>query len=226
MKPLVCKAEAIAEGATPEGPLEIGLANLLAGKEAPAEVVYAHSIYEDPYKSEVIEAFLLAEATPEQIERVVRVPKAVTDAYKHLFFNRAGFQDELDVEAYVQNYDDSTKELKWGKELKQAALVLGVEYLVYRFSRKPEDLDLASALKNMIASAYSLTYAAKLNPLNSNSTKEARLWMATATKALESYVRVKPATENTTDEFQIALENIERATDEARSGIKKEDILH
>lgn len=199
---------------------------LLGGKEAPQEVVYANEIYEDPYKSEVLEAFLLAEATPEQIEKALRVPVRVTEAYKTLFFDRSVFRDELDAEAYAQSYPDTTKEQKWGGDLKRSALVLGVDYLVYRFGRKTDDLDIAGALKTMIQNAFMLSKATKLNPLNSDSAREARQWMTTGIKAMEAYVKVKPATENTDDAFSIALENIERATNEAKSGINKADIVH
>lgn len=220
------RAVALAEGTTPNGPLEEGLVALLQGKEAPVEVSYAKDIYEDPYKSEVLEAFLLAEAPPELIAKTLRVPVAVTQAYGALFFNRSVFRDELDVEAYAQNYPDTTKEQKWGRELKLGALTLGIDYLTYRFGKKSDDLDIAGSLRTMIQNAYMLSKAVRMNPMNSDSAREARQWAATAVKAMEAYVKVKPATENTDDAFTIALENIERATNEAKSGISKADIVH
>jgi hypothetical protein len=219
-------ALALTEGAAPTGPLEEGLAALLSDKPAPADVIYARDIYEDPYKSEVLEAFLLAEATPEQIADVVRVPAPVTVAYKHLFFDRNVFKDELDVESYVQGYPDDTKEHKWGKELKSCALVLGLEYLTFRFSHKEAEIDLAGSLKNIVSGSYMLAKAARINPLDSNSSREARQWAATAMKAVEIYARVRPVMEDTTDEFAVALESIERATNEAKSGIKRDEIVH
>lgn len=226
MRPPDYRAVALAQGATPAGPLEEGLVAHLEGKEAPEAVVYANEIYEDPYKSEVLEAFLLAEATPDLISDVLRIPAAVTQTYTELFFNRSVFRDELDVESYVQTYPDTTKETKWGREVKVAALTLGVDYLVYRFAHKETSIDLAGALKNMITTSYMLTKASKLNPLDSTSAREARQWVGVAVKALEAYVRVKPATENTDNEFTIALANITRATNEAKSGISKDDIVH
>jgi hypothetical protein len=226
MTPPDHRALALADGAKPTGPLEQGLVDLLAGKDAPPAVVYAREIYEDPYKSEVMESFLLASATPQLVFDTLRIPVDVTVAYSHLFFDRAAFRDELDVEQYAHNYPVDTAEKKYGKDLKEAALVLGAEYLAYRFNRNERDLDLAGALKSMISQSFQLTRAAKLNPLDSNATREARQWVATATKALEAYVRVAPATTNTDDEWKIALANIERATNEAKSSILKEEIVH
>lgn len=220
------RAQALAQGAQPVGTVEEEFVKLLNNQPSLAEVVYANDIYENAYKSEVIEAFLLAEATPEAIFDTLKVPVAVVEVYKHLFFNRNAFQDELDVEAYAQTYSEDTPEQKYGKELKISALTLGLDYLIFRFSHKEVDVDLSGSLKSMIANAYMLTKAAKLNPLDSNASREARQWVATATKALEAYVRVKPATEKTDDEFSIALQNIERSTNEAQSGIKLDDIVH
>jgi hypothetical protein len=220
------RAAAVAASETVTGALEQGLKDLLEGKEAPEEVKYAYSIYDDAYKSEVLEAFLLADMKHEDISAVIRVPVTIIETYRYLFFDKAVFQDELDVEAYAQNYPEDTKEERWGKDLKIAAVTLGAEYLTYRFSRKEAGIDLANALKSMIINAYMLTKVTKLNPLDSNTAREARGWAGTAIKALEAYVRVKPATENSDDEWRIALETIERTTNETKSGIKREDIVH
>ena len=221
------RAEALAEkGAKPKGLVEENYCKLLEGKPAPEEVVYASDIYENTYKCEVVEAFLLAGASAELIFTTLRVPTAVTEIYSQLFFDKAVFKDELDIEAYAQTYPEDTPELKWGKELKIAAITLGVDYLVYRFGRGDKEVDMTGSLKSIILNSFMLAKATKLNPLDSNVSREARQWAATTIKALETYVKVKPAVENTDNEFTIALENIERSTNEAKSGISKDDIVH
>lgn len=220
------RAIAISNGEAANGPLEQGLKNLLDGQDAPGEVDYAYSIYVDPYKSEVIEAFLLANGSAEDIKNTLRIPGAVVTAYQHLFFDRAVFRDELDVEAYAQTYPAETKEEKWGRELKISAVSLGLEYLIYRFAHKDPDIDLVGSLKAIISNAYMLTKATRINPLDSDAARESRQWATMAVKAMETYTRVKPLAEKTDDAWQVALETIEHTTNEAKSGIKADDILH
>lgn len=225
------RAVALAEGATPTNPAEEAFISLLEGRGTLEEIGYAKDIYEDAYKSEVLEAFLLAGADAAFIEKILKVPAKVAAAYSQLFFDRKVFRDELDIEAYAQTYPQTTEAETWGHELKVCAITLGTDYLAYRFGRNEVDLDIAEALKSMITNAFMLSKATKLNPLNSNAAKEARNWAQTGIKAMEAYVRVKPATEQVEDEFRIALENIERTTNEQKSAaagatIIKDDIVH
>lgn len=197
---------------------------VLKDETASEDVHYAADIYADTYKSEVLEAFLLARASNADIEKILRVPGKVTAIYRHLFFDLDSFRDELDIESYARTYDVDP----FGKDLKICAITLGLEYLVYRFNRgQASEVNLVDSLRTMIETGYMLSKATRLNPLDSNAAREARQWMTAAIKGSESYIRVKPALEEYSDEFKIALEKIDNTTNERLNpNIDKDSIVH
>lgn len=220
------RAEEISAGAEAATPEEAEFAALLRGETVSEQVKYAVEIYEDSYKSEVLEAFLLAGASSEIVYNHLRVPVPVVDTYRRLFFDLSVFRDELDVEAYTQTYPENTPGEKWGKDLKICAISLGLDYMTYRFGRNGGELDIQVALKQIIGNANMLAKVSKINPLDSNATREARAWAQTTLKALETWTKVAPMADKTDDDFRVALQTIETTTNEQKSAIKKDDLVH
>lgn len=218
------RIEELTDGEKPLTPNEEEFVKIINKKKnIDSDVQYAYDIYLDKYKSEVIEAFILSGGDDVFIEKLLRVPSKVSAIYRSLFFRQEVFRDELDVEAYVHTYDED----EYGKEIKLCAVTLGKEYLIFRFNKDPNsELDVSGAMKSMVEASYMLSKATKINPLNSASSKEARQWMGMALKSLETYAKIKPSTESNSDDFKLALENIDRTTNESKSDIKKETIVH
>lgn len=218
------RAIRIHEGGEPQNETEQEYLDALNGESKHEYLLYAKDIYDNDYKSEVIEAFLLAGAKNNDVAAVLRVPAQVVNVYRFLFFDTEVFKDELDVEAYAQGYGES----EFGKEIKVCAVTLGIDYLRYRFGRnKKHDISMVDALSSMIETGYVLSKATRLNPLDSNSAREARQWMMSAIKGMESYIKVKPALEEYNDEFRIALQKIDSQTEERISTIiPEEEIIH
>jgi hypothetical protein len=218
------RALSLLEGGTADTDIGKEYTLFLKKKKGNPDLLYAIDIYEDPYKSEVIEAFLLAQTTDKEIEQVLRVPANVCSYYRHLFFDMSSFKDELDIESYVQTYDAS----EFGKDIKVCAATLGIDYLRYRFGRgSNSEVSLLSALKNMIETGYVLSKATRLNPLNSDSAKEARQWMMAAIKGMDSYAKIKPTLNESHDDFLIALQSIDHTTNEMKNpDIPKDEIVH
>ena len=192
--------------------------------EGSPDLKYAIDVYEDPYKSEVLEAFFLARTTDREVEQILRVPANVCSYYRYLFFDLNSFKDELDVEAYVQTYEES----EFGKDIKVCAVTLGLDYLKYRFGRgEHSDVSLLTALKNMIETGYVLSKATRLNPLDSDSAREARQWMMAAIKGMDSYAKIKPMIQENANDFLIVLQTIDRTTNEDKNPtIQKNEIIH
>lgn len=214
----------IQQGQEPQTETEKQYKSVLGGSTAYEHVIYANDIYGDEYKSEVLEAFLLSRAIESDVEKILRVPTAIVQIYKYLFFDLDVFKDELDIESYANTYIESD----FGKDLKVCAITLGLDYLRYRFSRGQHiDIDIVTALQNMIETGFILSKATRLNPLDSSAAKEARQWMLSAIRGVESYAKVKPVLEETSDEFKIILETIDHTTNELKNpNLLKDDILH
>jgi hypothetical protein len=211
-------------GELPANDSEKSLVELLTnGVTADETVTYAYNIFSDNFKREVLEAFVLAKATEDDIWNTLKIPKEVTKVYHNLFFDTSVFKDELDVEAYAQTYPKTPT--SWGHDLKCCALTLGLNYMKYRFSRGPITIDITTSLNEMIANASFLSRAARLNPLDSEATKEARHWMDAAIKAMVAYVSVKPATEAVKDEFELVLKAIDQTTTE-QVAVNLDELVH
>ena len=204
---------------------EKNLCELLAtGHTVDEAVSYAYSIYVDDFKREVLEAFILAGGSDEVVFDVLKIPTKVTAIYRPLFFDTSIFKDELDRENYAQTYPK--KPTSWGHDLKTCALTLGLDYMRYRFSRGPITIDITGALNEMIATANFLSKAARINPMDSNANKQALSWMAAAVKAMEAYVKVKPATEVKKDEFELVLKSIDESEQDDEPKITPDELVH
>ena len=171
-----------------------------------------------------MEAFLLSKATDHDIEEVLKVPTKVIKLYRQLFWDASVFKDELDIEAYAQTYERND----YGKEIKVCAITLGIGYLRYRFSRgQHSEISMLDALQNMIETSYVLCQATRLNPMDSNASKEARQWMSMVVKNIDQYIKTRPVLDDFNDEFEIALKSIDNATKEqVQIKLNKDDIVH
>ena len=212
------RAEAVKTGNT-ETELEQEYKKFLDGDtdNISSSLQHAHEIYSDPYKKEVLEAFILSGATTDEISTSLRLNTEVIEIYKYLFFDTSVFRDELEIESYVHTYPD-----EYGKKLKINAITIGKDYLFFRFSRGKKDLDLDLALKSMVETAFMLSKATKLNPLDSSVSKEARQWAQLAGKLIETYYKVTGGKDSKQGELKIVLEEIDSIT---KTLISKEDIL-
>lgn len=215
--------KAVKENAEPSHPFECELYKLLRGNGSiDANVARAHDIFTHTYKREVMESFLLVDATPEEIESVVKIPAAVTAAYAHLFFDPASFEDELDRIEYAYTY----KKNDYGADLKRKAVDLGKEFLKVRVSRGASAVAPSAQMvqSEIRATAYMLATCAKVNPIDSDIAREARAWAQLALKASEGQEEEKLAAG--VEEIMMALDTKDETTNEEKSGLKAEDILH
>lgn len=215
--------KAVKENVEPSHPFERELYKLQRGDSlCDTNVVRAYDIFTHTYKREVMESFLLVDATPEEIESVIKIPTSVTAAYVHLFFDPTAFEDELDRIEYAYTY----KKNDYGADLKRKAVDLGKEFLKVRISRgasaiAPSALMVQSEIR---ATAYMLATCAKVNPIDSEIAREARAWAQLALKASEGQEEERLVAG--VEEITMALDTKDETTNEEKSGLKAEDILH
>jgi hypothetical protein len=214
--------KAVKDNVEPTHPMERELYQLSLGNGASAAVAKANDIYTHAYKREVMESFLLVGASADEIEITVKIAQNVTAAYAHLFFDPDVFEDELDRIEYAYTYTRT----EFGTELKKMGVDLGKECLKIRLARGASAVSPSSKMvqSEIRATAYMLAARAKTNPINSDIAKEARSWAQLALKASENNEDEVVAAG--VEEITMALDAKDETTNEEKSGLKIEDIIH
>jgi hypothetical protein len=148
---------------------------ILGEEGVPTEILYAFDIYLDPYQKEVVEAFLIGQATNEEVKDILDIPGEVCDAYRHLFFDAGVFRNRLDLISYVTAYE--ADDGGFGKTLKLQALKIGLEPLKATF--KPGyQVNPLIAVQESMTQSYLLSKSAMDHPIDSQKAREARQWAA------------------------------------------------
>jgi hypothetical protein len=211
--------EGVASGTKPGGRIDAALFDLLSGKRAPEAVERAYDIYQQDYKREVMESFLLVEAASDEVEHVLKVPATVTEAYAYLFFDPEVFEDELDRLNYAHTYERN----EFGSQLKKFSVDLGKESLMVRMSRGSYNVAAANVQDSIRSTAFLMAQLAKINPAKSATAKEALRW---AQLALKASSEEETQDQGNVDRVVMELETKDETTDATESGIDENDILH
>lgn len=206
-------------GEEPDGRIESALLGLLSGKKAPEAVERAYDVYKQSYKREVMEAFLLVNASADEVEVALKVPPIVTETYAHLFFDPEVFEDELDKLNYAHTYGRD----EFGSQLKKFAVDLGKESLLVRMSRGSYVVGATNVQESIRSTAFLMAQLAKVNPAKSDTAKEALRWAQLALKAASED---ETQDQGNVDRVLMELEAKDETTDAADSGIDAKDILH
>lgn len=210
---------AVETGERPSEKLELELYNLLQGNQASVEVTKAYDIRAHTYKREVMESFLLVNASAEEVREILKIAPVITETYRHLFFDTDTFEDELDRIEYAHSYTGTD----YGAELKKFAINLGKESLKIRLSRGGYTVSSAIVQGGIRATAYMIAQRANTCSLTSDEAKEALRWAQVALKAsVEDEEREAAGIE----EIGIALEVKDETTNAEKSGIDPTDIVH
>jgi hypothetical protein len=130
---------------------------------------YAFQLYEDRYKREIIEALLLAEADPNDVQSIFGVPVETLKCYADIFFDTKRFTSRLDKLSYTENYKN-----KFGKELKVRSLSLGPEFIYFTYGKvEPTTENQKSLLKKMYLSSAYRAMEMNFNSMTSSNSKAA-----------------------------------------------------
>lgn len=210
---------ATSKGHDLEDPREQALHALLQGKDCPDDAVLcAHRIYGNTHRREIIEALLLAGCNFEEIESSTGVSTKIGEAYAHLFFDPAVFEDDLDRIAYAEEYANS----EYGKEMKQYAMQIGKDGLLVRISRGSHVVPPSEAHKSIRNMAYLLSQAAKMNPLNSALSKEAFRWAQLCLRGSENAPDANAG--NPVLDLEVNIRTVDEMKNSENSDLDPEDI--
>lgn len=194
-----------------------GVGEILLGNTdaVPYEITYAFDTYLNPYKREVVEAFIIAGADAKHIHEVLRIPVEVMEVYLEVFFDVNVFRDRLDLESYVREYPRDHDE-GYGADLKLSALDKGLHWISVKFGRHEYDVPAAAALKETIGQAYYYAKEGHNAKLTSLEAREARQWASSLTGNLKAKPDIIDTTANAQDALKFDLRLIKAA--EANDG--------
>jgi len=207
-------------GKAPKGRIEADLFALMQGGNSADEVDYAYDIYNSIFKREVMEAFLLATATPSEIHSILQVPENVTDTYEHLFFDTSVFKNELDRINYAYTYERDD----FGASLKKFVIDMGKESLKIKMGRGSYVVDPQYVQDGIRSTAYLMGQMIKANPMDSRMARESLNWAKLGLKAATSVE--KEDNKGDIDKISIALEKRDDTVAEKETGLKPSDIVH
>ncbi len=164
----------------PEHPLELALWHALNNKITDKHVARALELYSAD-EAVILYAWLVAEASDEQIKDALGISEETTQAYRHLFFDRHEFRDRLDLIRWVREYSEENPDQ--GVDILQNALVMGVPYLMWVYSKGEIALDPDTVKRQVMADAYFRGRSNRMHAMTSKEAQTAHQYMATAFKA-------------------------------------------
>ena len=207
-------------GNEPSGSAEKEFYNLLSKKKARDDVVSAYDIQIHAFKREVMESFLLVSATAEEIDEILKVPTEITETYAHLFFDPEVFENELDRISYAYTYGKDA----FGHEMKKFAVDLGKEALKIRMSRGTYSIPAMDVQDGIRSTAYLMGQMVRVNPMDSRAAQASLKW---AQLGLRAAVEEEVDRDmGGIDKVKFALRTKDDTTDEKKSGIEQDKILH
>lgn len=215
--------QAVNAGIAPADPLARELFDLLTGGQVRDAVAEAYDLHQVEAHRSVLDAFLVASATPQLIETVLGVKAEVIGAYTYLFFDKSVFRNRLELLSYAASYPGESH----AQELIRAAVNVGLEYLLWAYGRGDVQVDARTIIRHTMAEAYYRGMAHRGNALTSGITRESHKWWATAVKNAELLERIDPRAEkHAFEEIRIQLEKADTTYTTETAPVPVTDILH
>jgi hypothetical protein len=188
-----------------------------------ARVTWALEIFAEPFEREIFQAWLLARASDQDIEKWLRVPPDVTQVYRYLFFDVDVFRDELDLLAWVREFETEKKGTAYGAQLLRDAVQGGVEKLCWIFGHNTFVIDAEIVKQRTMTDMYIRSLAGRGHGAAS---KEAQAALAHGNAALKAAQIVGHATPSDVQAFLLKLRYRELTEPVTAMVEKKEEILH
>ena len=174
---VVCRASE-----EPSHGIEAALWKIRRGEEITGVAKWAHEIYASVFEREVMQAWVLARASDDVIQRWLRIPPEVTQAYRYLFFDVEVFRDELDILSWVHEYEQERQGSDLGVQLLHIAVMEGVDKLTFLYGRGESEMDPDKVQYVVMTEAYHRGRAHRGASVSSKEAQAAHSFMNTAAK--------------------------------------------
>ena len=210
--------EAVKRKITPIDARERALYLLLTNGGNDETIAYAHELYQSEYQREVLQAWIAAGATSADIETNLRVPSAVSDAYRWLFFDLTAFRDRLALLEWVNTYRGTP----FGKTVLQQAVMTGLKGLQWQFNLGDVKVDPKAVIQQAMTDSFYRSRAGRLAGITSAEAEAAHKHMKTAVSAATTLA--KSDTGNLLSELLIKLQHRDLTTSIHEE--QPENIMH
>lgn len=210
----------------PKDPTELALWKIFQQKPSDPNVEWAWSVFEEVYEREVLNAFLLAGATDEQIWTTLRVPNAVVQAYRYLFFDTQAFRDELHILSWIRKYEEGHYGTPQGVQLLKDALMRGVPGLIWNYCRDSTlTLDPEHVQRQAMVDAYFLGRTCRVLTPGSTEARAAKSYMDTALQLASTIIRQHK--KDNTNDAALIIKLMHREMTSSIEDVHPEDVpLH
>jgi hypothetical protein len=143
---------------------------------------YVFEMREDSLKREIVEALILSQADPEEVEAVFGITENMLNVYTEMFFDMRNLVSKLDIVSYLENYPDEE-----GKALKIRAYNLGPEFVYFRYGNiTPSSVNQGKLIKKLFLTSAYKAMESNYSTMNAVNTKAAATHASTMLKAYEA----------------------------------------
>jgi hypothetical protein len=180
----------------PEDQIELALHCVLTNREdlmsaesreALDGVHAALSSYAQPTVRALFDACLLGRATDEDLNAAFGVSLEEARAYRTLFFDRAVFQNDFHIIAYIRSVKDEA-----AREMLKEAHMKGFRVLRDRYAMQDVPLDPETALQQVLEGDLQFYLRSRETPLTHRAAKEVRALGKHVVATAQAVNRVKP----------------------------------
>lgn len=204
----------------------LALVKVIQGKSKDTALMYAWDKFREPLECTVIESFLLADATYENINKATFVPVEVLQAYADYIFDTSVFRDLLERTSYVSRCRGYLPRDQ--QAFLEAALSRGWEYVSWLLNHPTEQTP-KSVLTSAMSEGYFMGLAHRGVDPTTERAKQSRAWLQSAVQAATTLIRSDP-TESDEDILATLKLVLAHHNDVINADTKeaplKEDIVH
>lgn len=186
---------------------------------------YACDLAQELEDRDVLVAFFLSGADPEEISNSLHIPIPVLEIFKKLVIDLSVFRNKLEMFRYAQHYRSSATEK--GSQLVELGVVQGPFALLHHFLHGHEELPVDAKMyaRAMMQQAFYFGMMSRGNTIKSSVTKESLRWLATTATLLKDYDRILGDSHDS-DEALLEIEKRKMTQTPLELGTSVDEILH
>jgi hypothetical protein len=217
--------QAITAGAVPIDLATRALAEVIQGVSKNDALKYAWDKYQVHFERNVIESYLIADTTIEEMSRATGVSAAALAAYRDHIFDIGVFRDRLERISYVARCRALLPRDQ--QAYLEAALVQGTEYINWLINRQ-STVPPRKVLEAAMTEGLYMGLAHRGTDPTSERSKQAQHWLQSGTQAATTLLRLDPHDdEDALEHLRIALVHKNHVTTPQMAGAPlPEDIVH
>ena len=222
---VITAQQAIAAGAVPIDLATRALVEVIQGVSKNDALKYAWDKYQVNFERTVIESFLLADTTIEEMSRATGVSVAALTAYQDHIFDASIFRDRLERVSYVARCRGYLP--KDQQTYLEAALTQGADYISWLLNRQSV-LPPRKVLEAAMTEGLYMGLAHRGTDPTSERAKQAQRWLQSGAQAATTLMRIDPHDDDDAlEHLRIALMHKNHVTTPQMAGAPlPEDIVH